>query len=169
MWDGAGMWDNRSISISHFWCLIVGLLINRGCCLLGRRSLPPPPPHHHHPQPSISPPQTIPQFTVRVKSASSPTLTKSCGSVRTFCAWYQPLRSGACRHRVPLFLRRRPANVKNTCLREEVAQLCFLPPLRGQIVLEKSIPGAGQSLKLILPSLLVRTLCVTKNTFSRWD
>lgn len=157
MWAEAGMWDSRSISISHFWCLIVGLLINRGCCLLGGRCMA----ATTRTTPSISPQQTVPQFTVRLKSVSLLTSTKSCGSVRAFCAWYQALRLGAYRHRVPLLPR--PANVTNTCLREEVAQPCFLPPLRGQIVLEKSMP-AGQSLKLILPSQSVTTLCVTKNT-----
>lgn len=164
MWAEAGMWDNRSISISHFCCQIVGLLINRGCCLLGGRCMTAwlSPLHRHtNLPPSISPLKTIPQFTVRVKSGSSTTRARSCGSVRASCAWYQALRLGAYRHRFLLFPL--PANVKNTCLRGEVAPLCFLPPLRGQIVLEKSIP-AGQSLKLILLSLLVTTFCVTKNT-----
>lgn len=64
---------------------------------------------------------------------------------------------------------RRPANVKSTCQNQEAAQLCFLPPLWGEIVLEKSISRAGQSLKLILLFLLSRTLCAPKNTFSCWD
>lgn len=74
----------------------------------------------------------------------------------------------AFRNKLPPPLRR-PANVKSTCLKQEAAQLCFLPPLWDKIVLEKSISRAGQSLKLILLSFLERTLCATKNTFSCRD
>lgn len=152
MWDEAGMWGNRSISISHFWSLIVGLLINRGCCLLGARCMAAPRIsilHRNHPRVNCG-----------VESGSSLTVAGLCASLWTFCAWYQPCGRVRADTSSPL-PPRRPTNVKNTCLQEEAAQLWFLPRLRGQIALEKSIPRAGQSLKLILLCLLVRTLCAT--------
>lgn len=118
------MWDNRSISISHFWCLIVGLLINRGCCLLGRRSMadPTPPPPTEY-QSSTNHP------TVHVEGKIC--LVPDANKVLWFCAkrlrMISTLAVGCVQTESSPLPRRRPANFKNTCLREEVAQLCFLP------------------------------------------